>query len=368
DFDLSVTATSTESEGGAQVSVSQSVAVEIIEGGSSVPSDIEFSGTSVEENATGGTVVATLHSIDQDTGETFSYELVRDASGHFEIINDQLIVKEGADIDYESQGIHELAIKVTDSDGNVYTESINIHVADVQEAVTTTEVGGTGSDNITGSQSDDVINGMAGNDNIRGNHGNDTLLGGEGDDTIDGNKGNDILDGGSGNDTLRGGKNDDILTGGEGDDNLDGGKSDDRLYGGIGDDELSGSDGNDVLHAGSGNDNMTGGKGDDTFIAGEGNDQAEGGEGSDTYTAEVFDGSDYFSGGDGGGWTDVIQLNAEAAPGNDPNNPWTISVDGEQVEYELADHALSLNPDASGVISFADGSELGFDGVERIEW
>ncbi|MEJ1342674.1 MAG: cadherin domain-containing protein [Candidatus Sedimenticola sp. (ex Thyasira tokunagai)] len=310
DFSLSVTATSTESEGGAQASVSQSVDVEVVAepevtGGDSAPTDIKFSDTSVEENAAGGTVVATLQSIDQDTGDTFSYELVRDASGHFEIVDDKLVVKDGADIDYESQAIHELTVKVTDSEGNAYTESVNIHVDDVHEAVSVTEEGSKKSDHIEGGKGDDVIDGMKGNDHLDGEEGDDKLEGGEGDD---------------------------------------------------------------ILYAGSGNDNLKGGEGDDTFIAGEGNDRVEGGEGSDTYTADVFDGSDYFSGGDGGGWTDVIQLNADATPGSDPDSPWTISVDGEQVEYELADHALSLNPDASGTITFADGAELEFDGVERIEW
>ncbi|MET0047188.1 MAG: hypothetical protein ABW066_05335, partial [Sedimenticola sp.] len=118
-----------------------------------------------------------------------------------------------------------------------------------------------------------------------------------------------------------------------------------------------------------GNDQMRGGEGDDRFVAGEGNDRAVGGEGNDLFEADPFGGSDYFSGGEGGGWTDVIQLNADAVPaGSDPDAPWSIQVDGEQVQYDIADHALSLDPDASGVITFSDGSELTFDGVERIEW
>ncbi|MEJ1335656.1 MAG: hypothetical protein RPU37_06360, partial [Candidatus Sedimenticola sp. (ex Thyasira tokunagai)] len=228
-----------------------------------------------------------------------------------------------ADIDYESQAIHELTVKVTDSEGNAYTESVNIHVDDVHEAVSVTEEGSKKSDHIEGGRGDDVIDGMKGNDHLDGEEGDDILFGEEGDDILFGEEGNDKLEGG---------------------------------------------EGDDILYAGSGNDNLKGGEGDDTFIAGEGNDRVEGGEGSDTYTADVFDGSDYFSGGEGGGWTDVIQLNADATPGSDPDSPWTISVDGEQVEYELADHALSLNPDASGTITFADGAELEFDGVERIEW
>ena len=56
------------------------------------------------------------------------------------------------------------------------------------------------------------------------------------------------------------------------------------------------------------------------------------------------------------------------AAAGDPENPWTITVDGEHVEYDLASHALELNPDTTGVVELADGSSLTFEGVEKIEW
>ncbi|WP_315981313.1 hypothetical protein [Aliamphritea spongicola] len=76
-----------------------------------------------------------------------------------------------------------------------------------------------------------------------------------------------------------------------------------------------------------------------------------------------FDGNDTFSGGNGGGWTDIIQLTQDGT--NDPENPWTITVDGQELEYDLAAQALELNPDTSGVVTMADGSELTFEGVEK---
>lgn len=63
--------------------------------------------------------------------------------------------------------------------------------------------------------------------------------------------------------------------------------------------------------------------------------EAIGGAGSDVLFFEMGDGSASFDRGTGGGWTDAIQLNA---------------------------------PDTNGVITFSDGSELIFEGVERIEW
>ncbi len=339
------------------------------EAGSAGPTDISFSGSAVVEGAAAGTVVATLQTIDQSTGDTFSYELVRDDSGHFEIVGDQLVVKEGADIDYETDAVHQLSVKVTDSSGNTYSESINIHVDDVQEAMAATYTGGRKGDRFDGTDDDDVIDGIAGDDKLRGGEGDDVILGGGGEDKLYGDEGSDRLDGGDRSDKMYGGEGDDTLIGGEGKDKMYGDEGHDTLIGGEGNDKMYGGEGHDRFVGGEGDDKMSGGEGDDRFVGGEGDDKAEGGAGSDTYEADPFGGSDYFSGGEGGGWTDVIQLNADAVPdGSDPDAPWSIQVDGEQVQYDVADHALSLDPDASGVITFSDGSELTFDGVERIEW
>ena len=379
------------------------------------PTDITFSDTSVDENSAGGTVVATLQSIDQDSGESFSYELVRDASGHFEIVGDKLVVKEGADIDYETQSVHELTVKVTDSEGNTYTESVNIQVSDLPEAVAATKESGhsvdddkakgkskdrddddddkaKGKSKDRDDDDDDKAKGKSkdrddddddkakGKSKDRDDDDDDDKAKGKSkdrddDDDRDSDRDDDdeslaaaTHEGGSKNDHIDGSDGDDVIDGKGGNDHLKGGDGDDTLRGGEGNDKLQGGDGDDVLQAGAGNDKLEGGDGNDTFVAGEGNDRIDGGEGSDTYTADIFDGSDYFSGGEGGGWTDIIQLNADAVSGGESDSPWTISVDGEQVEYELADHALSLNPDATGVITFSDGAELEFDGVERIEW
>ena len=64
----------------------------------------------------------------------------------------------------------------------------------------------------------------------------------------------------------------------------------------------------------------------------------------------------------------MVTLDASADPSAPPDHPWTIEVNGEEVQYDLADGALELAPDTAGVITFADGSELQFQNVERIEW
>ncbi len=244
----------------------------MIEVENTAPTDISFSNTSVDENAAGGTLVATLQSTDQNTGETFSYELVGDASGHFEIIGDKLMVKEGADIDFESSAMHPLSVQVTDSGDNTYTESVSIHVSDVYEASIATQEGSKKADHLEGDQGDDIIMGGDGKDEIEGGKGDDELYGEKGNDDIDGGEGDDLLSGGSGNDELDGGEGDDVLKGGDGNDELEGDDGNDLLVGGAGNDELKGGEGDDILYAGSGKDTMDGGKGDDTFVASEGKD------------------------------------------------------------------------------------------------
>jgi len=138
------------------------------------------------------------------------------------------------------------------------------------------------------------------------------------------------------------------------------------IYGTNNDNNLTGTAGDDYISGRGGDDTIFGGSGDDVITGGSGNDTAFGEAGNDTYVMNPFDGSDTFSGGDGGGWIDVIDISAMAA--NDPTNPWTIEVSGVQVEYDLATGALEFNPDTAGVISFSDGSELTFDGIEKIEW
>ncbi len=109
---------------------------------------------------------------------------------------------------------------------------------------------GTGSDDWTGTQAAEVVQGNAGDDVLRG-------LGGD-----------DILRGGAGNDRLEGGDGDDLLYGG-------GGSGVDQLYGGAGNDRLTGTSillGGAVLDGGDGNDLI-----DATYIStvrgGAGNDR-----------------------------------------------------------------------------------------------
>ena len=210
--------------------------------------------------------------------------------------------------------------------------------------------------------------GTAGSNTINGSSSSETLYAGTGDDTVNAGAGDDVVYGGSGDDTINGEDGDDVLFAGDGDDEVNGGEGSDFVYAGEGNDDVSGGAGNDFLYGGQGNDAIDGGDGNDMLIGGLGNDTLVGGEGDDMAIFNAFDGNDSFDGGAGGGWTDVIQLDASGDPNADPDNPWTIEVDGNVVDYDVADGALNLDPDSSGVITMEDGSQMAFQNVEQIQW
>ena len=123
-----------------------------------------------------------------------------------------------------------------------------------------------------------------------------------------------------------------------------------------------------MIYGNDGNDQLFGDDGSDVLIGGAGNDVAVGGAGDDVYVFEALSDSDSFSGGNGGGWTDVISLDVDISSLPNPSDPWTITVGGTEVTYDVALGYLDLGADASGDITFDDGSQITFDGVEGIEW
>ena len=185
------------------------------------------------------------------------------------------------------------------------------------------------------------VRARGGDDDIKGSTYNDNIGGGSGEDNIIGDAGNDYLYGQGGNDIIKGGSGDDRLYGQEGDDHLEGG---------------------------TGNDRMLGGDGDDIFVVGEGSDIVYGDDGNDLFILDSLGGNDTIYGGSGGGWSDIIDINVSPQDTGDSENPWSIEVNGEQVDFDLADGIIDVGSDAAGVISFADGTEVAFEGVEQIQW
>ena len=106
------------------------------------PTDITVAGGSVQENAAAGTVVATLGATDPDAGSTFTYTLSSDPSGKFEVVGNEVRVKAGATLDYETATSHQVNVTVTDAGGLTRTETVNIAVTNQNEAPTDITVAG----------------------------------------------------------------------------------------------------------------------------------------------------------------------------------------------------------------------------------
>jgi len=156
-------------------------------------------------------------------------------------------------------------------------------------------------------------------------------------------------------DTLTGSSGDDVISGEGGADDIDAGDGDDTVMGGSGDDIIDGGDGADLIDAGTGADTIDGGAGDDHVM---------GGDGDDLFIFGSGDGADYFNGGDG--WSDTVQLEGvDSGPGGDSG--WTLQVD-EGTTYTETESGVEFDAEASGSIVLADGSELTFDNVEKLEW
>lgn len=84
---------------------------------------------------------------------------------------------------------------------------------------------------VSGNETDNLINGNGFNNKFYGLSGNDKMLGEDGADWMEGGFGNDTLKGGAGNDTLDGGDDSDTLEAGAGQDQLTGGLGKDLMTG-----------------------------------------------------------------------------------------------------------------------------------------
>jgi hypothetical protein len=204
---ISVRLTATDRAG---VRVEHLFAIDITEAAvGQAPTDVALSGTSVLENAAGGTVVGTFSASDPDS-DTFTFQLVDDAAGLFVIDGSALAVAGGAALDHETAARHEIIVRVTDLDGLSYEKTLAIDVADVEETQETSL--GDGTDVFEATSADDwTVYGLGGNDRLTGNAGNDSLFGGAGNDGLIGGEGDDWIDGGTGNDVLTGGEGRDVF-------------------------------------------------------------------------------------------------------------------------------------------------------------
>ncbi len=297
------------------------------------PTWITISGGVVEENLTAGMVVATLAADDPDPGDSHSFTITGGATSLFEIVGNQIVVKAGAILDYDTKNLHGVNVTVTDSGGLTHSQTVFIRLTDIRET------GTSGNDTLLGGLGGDTLAGRAGNDTYlvnstgdklveksaegtdlanvaistytlanyvekltfvgagyftgTGNASNNTITGGNDGNRLDGAGGNDTLYGGLGIDMLIGGTANDKLYGSDGNDTASGSAGNDTLYGDAGDDLLSGQDGTDTLQGGAGADRLDGGSGNDKMLGGTGNDTYIVNASADLVTELASEGTDW---------------------------------------------------------------------------
>lgn len=101
------------------------------------PTDIILSGSTVVENAAVGTVIGVLTGIDPDAGQsaTLTFTLA-EPSDTFEIVGNELRVKSGAILDFETAPLHTINVTATDVTGLNRTQTFNVSLGNTDEMST----------------------------------------------------------------------------------------------------------------------------------------------------------------------------------------------------------------------------------------
>jgi VCBS repeat-containing protein len=102
------------------------------------PTDITLSDASVDENQAGGTQVGTLATTDQDTGDSFTYELVSgpgdDDNASFQISGSSL--KTAGPLNFEDGATRSVLVRTSDGHGGTFDEQFTITLGDLNDAPT----------------------------------------------------------------------------------------------------------------------------------------------------------------------------------------------------------------------------------------
>ncbi len=250
------------------------------------PTDIGTSSTTVQEFRPNATAVATLSTVDPDSG-VHSYSLLDNAGGRFTIVGNQLRVANGLLLDFEQATTHNVTVRTTDSTNQTFDEVVTINVGNVDpeviigDSAANTLVGGAGADTFAGGGGADILRGNGNGDRLDGGLAADTMEGGAGNDvyTVD-NASDRVVEAASGDTdlvnssatfalganveklTLTGTGNingtgnalNNVINGNAGKNALTGGAGNDQLTGGGGIDTMNGSAGTDIMNGGAGND------------------------------------------------------------------------------------------------------------------
>jgi hypothetical protein len=104
-----------------------------------------LSNHSIHESSAAGTSIGTLKVIHPQDKVTYTFTLSAPTDKAFEIVGDQLVVANGALLDFETAKTHDVTIKTTGSDKDSSEQKFTIDVLDVTLEVTNLDDSGTGS-------------------------------------------------------------------------------------------------------------------------------------------------------------------------------------------------------------------------------
>ncbi len=101
-----------------------------------VPTAINLSGGTVNENSIPGTLVGTTTGIDPDAGDQLTYSLMNSAWGRFTVnsATGAITVAPGCSLNYEAATSHTIVVRATDRAGLFFDQSFTINVRNINEA------------------------------------------------------------------------------------------------------------------------------------------------------------------------------------------------------------------------------------------
>ena len=98
------------------------------------PTDVTLAGATTMEAAAAGTLVGTLAGIDVDGVAGHAFTLIDDAGGRFALAGNQLVVKNGVQLDYEQAGTHLVTVRLTDG-AFVLDKVLSISVSNIESRI-----------------------------------------------------------------------------------------------------------------------------------------------------------------------------------------------------------------------------------------
>ena len=104
-------------------------------GGGGAPTEVLLDNSTIDESSSAGTVIGALSASDPDAGDTHTFTLLDNGGGAFEIVNgNELVVADGANLDFETQASYQISVRAMDSTGLSRDELLTISVNDLNEA------------------------------------------------------------------------------------------------------------------------------------------------------------------------------------------------------------------------------------------